>query len=205
MRLPGAPATAPPALSTSLTVADGRAYTVARMGAPGEAEARIIEDDRTLPAAGKAKLRVVQAAQRTLDVSWVDGPVVATGVAFTTTTDYQGVKPGKRELRVQPSGGQPTTVPAALTAGSIYSLLVLQTADGQVTAAVLADARREGPVPRGGVETGAGGTVRDGGAVRDGSTAAPVLAVVLLAGLLVVAFGGAVAAYRPRPVRVRRR
>jgi hypothetical protein len=191
MRLPGAPADALPALSTSLTVADGRAYTVARMGPPDRAEARIIQDDRTLPTAGKAKLRVVQAAQRTLDVSLVDGPVLAKDVGFTTATDYQGIDPGTRTLRVQPAGGQPMTVQTSVTPGSIYSLLVLEAADGRVTAAVLADAKREGPVPAGGVNTGAGGTARP--------TARPAMlrtTALLLVGFLMVVFGGAVAASR---------
>jgi len=180
MRLPGAPASSAPALSTSLTVVDGRAYTVARMGPPDHADARVIEDDRTLPTDNKAKLRVVQAAQRTLDVSVVDGPVIAQGVAFTTTTGYQGIDPGPRTLRVQPAGGQPIVVPTSVTAGSIYSLLVLQTADGHVTAAVLTDAGREGPVPQGGVNTGGGGSARDD---RPGPSQVLLVVLVVLGAL----------------------
>jgi hypothetical protein len=188
MRAPGAPPSALPVLSTSLTVVDGRAYTVARMGAPDNAQARVIEDDRTLPASGKAKLRVVQAAQRTLDVSLADGPVIAKGVAFTTATSYQGVDPGARTLRVQPAGGKPTTVRATVTAGSIYSLLVLEAANGGVSAVLLADAKREGAVPVGGVNTGAGGTAR--------SDANPAL--VWVGGLLLLLFGAGLAASRAR-------
>ena len=95
--------------------------------------------------------------------------------------------------KVQPAGGQPITVQATMTAGSIYSLLVLQTDDGRVTAAVLADARREGPVPQGGVNTGAGGSARD-------TRAGPILA--LIGGLLLVAFGG-LAASRARRLPIR--
>jgi hypothetical protein len=195
MRLPGAEASSPPALSTSLTVMDGRAYTVARMGPPEHADARVIEDDRTLPADGTAKLRVVQAAQRTLDVSVVDGPVIAEDVPFTTATGYQRIDPGSRKLRVQPAGGQPITVQADVTAGSTYSLLVLQTADGRVTAAVLADARREGPVPHGGVNTGAGGSARD-------TRAGPIVA---LSGVLLLVMVGGFAASRARRMPVRSR
>jgi hypothetical protein len=195
MRLPGAAASSAPALSTSLTVVDGHAYTVARMGPPEHADARVIEDDRTLPTDNKAKLRVVQAAQRTLDVSVVDGPVIAKDIAFTTATGYQRIDPGARTIRVQPAGGQPIAVQASVTAGSIYSLLVLQTADGRVTAAVLADARREGPVPQGGVNTGAGGTARD-------SRPGPALA--LIGALLLVMVGGLAASRAWRlPIRSR--
>jgi hypothetical protein len=138
----------------------------------------IIEDDRTLPADGKAKLRVVQAAQRTLDVSIADGPVIASGIAFTTATGYQGVDPGAKTLRVQPTGGRATTVQATMTAGSIYSLLVLEATDGGVSSVLLTDAQRQGTVPRGGVNTGAGGTA------PPNAPAVPVLAGVVLLVLL---------------------
>jgi hypothetical protein len=192
MRAPGAAATSKPVLSTSVTVEDGHAYTVGRMGAPGNAQARIFEDDRSLPADGKAKLRVLQAAQRILDVSVTDGPVIAKGVAFTTATGYQGVDPGLRTLQVQPAGGKPISVPATVTAGSIYSLLVLEATNGAVSGVVLVDAKGDGAVPRGGVETGAGGT-----APHRGGSSTPVLAGLFLLVLL----AGGVAGTRLRTAR----
>jgi hypothetical protein len=193
MRKPGADAKSPPVLSTSLTVVDGHSYTVGRMGAPGAAIARIFEDDRTLPAADQAKLRVVQAAQRTLDVSVADGPTIATNVAFTSATGYQGIAPGTKTLRVQPAAGKLTTVEAALTAGSIYSLLVLEAPDGGVKAHLLTDAKREGRVPTGGVATGGGGTAH-----RDSSPTP-----LLVGALLLALFGGGLAVSRTRRLPVR--
>jgi len=185
MRGPGAAAKSAPVLSTVLTVADGHAYTVGRMGSPEHAEARIIEDDRTLPAGDQAKLRVVQAAQRMLDVSVADGPVVAKDVAFTTATAYQGIQPGTKTLRVQPAGGQATSVQTTITAGNIYSLLILQGADGKLSAAVLTDAKRAGAVPRGGVATGAGGTADTGGNLATSP--------ITIAGLLLLVVGAGIA------------
>jgi Domain of unknown function (DUF4397) len=173
MRGPGAAAKSAPVLSTVLTVADGHAYTVGRMGSPEHAEARIIEDDRTMPTGDQAKLRVVQAAQRMLDVSVADGPVVAKDVAFTTATAYQGIDPGTKTLRVQPAGGQATSIQTTITAGNVYSLLILQGDDGKLTAAILTDAKRSGNVPRGGVNTGGGG-------MADGSTISPYFTAALL-------------------------
>jgi hypothetical protein len=181
MRGPGADAKSKPVLSTALTVVDGHAYTVGRMGSPEHAEARIFEDDRTLPGGDQAKLRVVQAAQRTLDVAVANGPVIAKDVAFTTATAYQGIDPGTKTLRVQPAGGQATTIQATVTAGSIYSLLVLQGQDGNLSATVLTDAKRAGDVPRGGVNTGAGGTADASGT--------PFAALGLAAALLVAVAG----------------
>lgn len=191
MRKPGDPVTALPVLSASVTVGEGRAYTVARIGAPGKAEARIIEDDRTLPTGDQAKVRVVQAAQRTLDVTVADGGTttkdIAKNVAFATATGYQGVNAGDRTLRVQPAGGQATNVRAKVAAGSVYSLLVLEGANGTVTAQLRTDAKREGQVPKGGVETGAGGTQRTS------------LLPVLVGGLaLLLLCGGALSTLRAR-------
>jgi Domain of unknown function (DUF4397) len=182
MRKPGAPATDKPALSTTLTVADGRSYTVARMGSPDNAQARILEDDRTLPTGDKAKLRIVQAAQRTLDVSIADGPTLAKDVTFSTATEYMGVDPGANTLRVQPTGGQPITVAASVTAGNIYSLLVLEAPDGGVKASLLADAKRVGAVPKGGIDTGAGGT-----APGRGGNGSALLLASLVAGVVALA------------------
>jgi hypothetical protein len=160
MRKPGDPVTALPVLSASVTVSEGKAYTVARIGAPGRAEARIIEDDRSLPAGNQAKVRVVQAAQRTFDVSVAGGGTIANNVAFATTTGYQGIDAGDKTLRVQPAGGQATNVRAKVAAGSVYSLLVLEGANGTVTAQLRTDAKRDGAVPQGGVPAGGGGTQR---------------------------------------------
>ncbi len=187
----------------AIRTAGGRPATVGRMGSPEHAEARIIEDDRTLPTGDQAKLRVVQAAQRMLDVSVADGPVVAKDVAFTTATAYQGIEPGSKTLRVQPAGGQATSIQVTITAGSIYSLLVLQGDDGKLSAAVLTDAKRAGQVPRGGVNTGAGGTANAGGSLATSQALAAAL-------LLVVAGAGVAGAvlvgrrYVPAAVRARR-
>jgi Domain of unknown function (DUF4397) len=187
MRKPGDPVTALPVLSASVTVSDGKAYTVARIGAPGKAEARIIEDDRSLPAGNQAKVRVVQAAQRTFDVSVAGGGTIAKNVAFATATGYQGVDAGDKTLRVQPAGGQATNVRAKVAAGSVYSLLVLEGANGTVTAELRTDAKRQGEVPKGGVETGAGGTQQTS------------LPPVLVGGLaLVLLCGGALSTLRAR-------
>jgi Domain of unknown function (DUF4397) len=191
MRKPGDPATAQPVLSTSVTVSSGRAYTVARIGSPDKAEIRVIPDDRTLPGGNQARVRVVQAAQRTLDVTVAGGSAIAKDVAFATATGYQGVAAGDRVLQVQPAGGKATSVRASIAAGSVYSLLVLEGANGGIKAELRTDAKRTGVVPRGGVEAGAGGT-------RRAADRTPLLAagLVLLAGC-----GMALSARRRAPRR----
>ena len=182
MRKPGDPESALPVLTASITVEAGKAYTAARIGPPDKAEARVFPDDRSLPAGNVAKLRVVQVAQRTVDVSVVNGPSVASGAGLATITAYTEVQPGKRELKVQPAGGQPITVPAAFDAGGVYSVLVLEGIDGKLSALLRTDAKRAGQMPNGGVDTGAGGTAHEdytpllvGGAVLVALMAAAVL------------------------------
>jgi hypothetical protein len=86
-------------------------------------------------------------------------------------------------------------VRTTMTAGSIYSLLVLQEADGSVKAAVLTDAKRAGTVPSGGVNTGGGGTA---GPQTDGLSAltAVLTAMLVLGVVTVVMVGGGLLASR---------
>jgi hypothetical protein len=182
MRKPGDPPNSPPVLSTSVTVVEGKGYTVARIGSPEKSEARVIEDDRTPPAADKGKVRVVQAAQRTLDVSVEGGPAIASGVAFASATGYKEVDAGGRTFSVAPSGGQAVKLQQNVASGSVYSILVTEDTSGGVKATILTDARRDGSMPEGGVATGAGGS-------RRSASAFPMMLVSLLlitmAGLLV--------------------
>jgi hypothetical protein len=107
MRGPGAAAKSTPVLSTVLTVADGHAYTVGRMGSPEHAEAKIIEDDRTMPTGDQAKLRVVQAAQRMLDVTVADGPVVRRTSRSPRPPHTRASPPARRRCASSPPAGRP--------------------------------------------------------------------------------------------------
>jgi hypothetical protein len=84
---------------------------------------------------------------------------VATQVQFATTTPYHVVKAGKMTLRVQPSGGGAVTpMHVTLQPDGVYTVLVL---DGRskLVPKLLTDAGRDGPVPKGPVDTGAGGSL----------------------------------------------
>jgi len=186
MRAVGSPPTSAPILTTQATVETGKAYTVAGVGRHADLGLRVIVDDLGLPEAGKAKIRVVQASirQPTLDVAVSSGDTVADGVQFATTTTYQEVKPGRWTLKLSaPGASTSTTVTAPINAGCVYSLIVLDGANGGLTAQLRTDARSNG-VPEGGVNTGAGGTAHS----SDGRTG------LLLAGsgvlLLAVLAGG---------------
>ncbi|SCF00244.1 protein of unknown function [Micromonospora coriariae] len=185
MREAGAPASDPPVLTTEVAVTSGGAYTVAGVGRHADLGLRVLNDDLSAPTGGRAKVRVVQASVRTpvLDVAAADGPMIANGVQFATTTDYHQVEPGSWRLRLTGAGGPSTDTEVRLTGGAVYSLLVLDAKQGGLTAELRRDAEGGTVVPAGGVDTGAGGiagTGRGGYPLVAGGLAAAAVAVSLL-------------------------
>jgi Domain of unknown function (DUF4397) len=162
MRPKGAPSTTPTTLTASVSVVAGKAYTVAGVGLNVDLGLRVLSDDLSRPATGKAKVRIIQAsgAVPLLDVSLPDSTPIATNVAFATTTAYQQVAPGNWALALRASGSSSvvSTVSCNLEAGDVYSIIVLDAAGGGLRAEARIDARGGSSVPVDGVATGAGGT-----------------------------------------------
>ncbi|MEV4628310.1 DUF4397 domain-containing protein [Micromonospora sp. NPDC049523] len=214
MRQAGAPASTKPVLTAEVAVTAGDAYTVAGVGRYADLGLRVLDDDISAPAAGRAKVRVVQASVRApvIDVAAADGPTIADAVQFATTTPYSQVEPGSWKLRLNSAGGTPTTADVRLTAGTVYSLLVLDAAQGGLTTELRVDARGGEVVPAGGVDTGAGGA-RDMVGVQDviGLEASeagddpgrgyPLIAAVAAGALLVVLAAATVLLLRRRARR----
>ena len=193
MRTSGAPKSEPPVLTTQVSVTAGDAYTVAGVGRYADLGLRVLADDLTLPAGGQAKVRVIQASVQApiIGVALPDGTPIAQNVAFATTTDYQLVRPGDWRLLISPADGRtPTQAQAKLGTGNVYSLLVLDGQKGLKTE-VRIDATRDGGVPTGGVETGAGGTA-----------GSPSWLPLTGAGVLLVVALGAVWGVRRRAAKV---
>jgi hypothetical protein len=161
MRKAGAPAGDKPVITTEVGVTNGGAFTVAGVGRFADLGLRIIKDDLKLPDPGKSKVRVIQASVKApvLNVAGKNGTPIGDNVEFATTTAYREVKPGSWSVRVSPAGGGRTSeLPCTLGAGSVYSLIVLDDANGGLKPELHVDAERQGTVPLGGVATGAGGT-----------------------------------------------
>lgn len=159
MRLEGRPESEAPVLTTQVTVEGGQAYTVAGVGRSANLGLKILNDDLSRPAPGRAKVRVIQASvgAPVLDVSLTDGTSIATGVEFATTTPYQIVPPGTWRLQLKPTGtGSVSTVSATLRPGNVYSLLVLDSGTA-LKAELRLDAAGGVSAPDGAVATGAGG------------------------------------------------
>jgi hypothetical protein len=162
MRPAGAPVSSPPVLSTNLNAAPGKAYTVAGVGPYAALGLTVLNDDLTLPSAGQARARVLNGSARakTVSVTAQNGPTVTDGVGFAKTTPYSAVQAGKWTLQVA-STAQPdleATSAVTLSAGDVYSLVVLDAGDGGLTLATHPDAVSAAVTPSGSIETGGGGT-----------------------------------------------
>ena len=160
MRPKGAPPNTPTTLTATVNVLAGKAYTVAGVGKNVDLGLRVLVDDLSRPQSGKAKVRIIQASgiAPLLDISLPNGTPIAVGVAFATTTAYQQVAPGTWSLQLKPAGsGTASTVNTTLDSGDVYSLIVLDDANGRLKAEVRVDARGGSSVPVEGVGTGGGG------------------------------------------------
>jgi hypothetical protein len=162
MRPAGASPSTPPVLSTNVNAGAGKAYTVAGVGPYADLGLTVIDDDLTLPASGQSRARVLNGSARakTVKVTAQDGPIVTGGIAFAHTSPYTSVPAGKWTLQVA-STSQPeleATSAVDLSAGDVYSLVVLDSGDGGLTLATHPDAVSAAVTPSGSVETGAGGT-----------------------------------------------
>ena len=189
MRPVGAPASSPPSVSTSFMVSAGVNYTVASIGSVSERRLAVLQDQMAGSAGsngsnGDVLVRVIQASakQPRVTVS-VGSDVLARQLAFGSATQYQPVQAGKPTVVFSAPGGH-AAMPVTLAAGSVHTIVVLDSAAG-LKIDNLTDAAASPVAPRGGAATGLGGTAPGAGGPRP----APWLAT-LAAGLLLVAVGG---------------
>jgi len=134
MRTAGSPSTSAPAVTWSVQVKAGQAYTVAAFGTPDQISNRLISDDLTPPAAGKARVRLIQGARSVapVTVQAVGGPLLAQNVPYGATTGYADVPAGRWALKVT-SGGKTAATSVDVAAGGVYSLIVVQGKGGALT------------------------------------------------------------------------
>ena len=165
MRPAGAAATSPPVLSTNVNAVAGKAFTVAGVGPYADLGLAVLNDDLTLPSGGQSRVRVIQGSARakTVSIAAQDGPTVTEGIAFSKTTGYAAVPAGKWTLQVssEEQADLQATAAVTLAAGGVYSLVVLDAADGGLTLATHQDAVSAAVTPSGSVETGGGGTATE--------------------------------------------
>jgi hypothetical protein len=157
IRPAGAPASTVPVLSATLMVHAGRAYTVAAMGPAKAVRLQALNDRLTTPR-GKSLVRVIQASLKEQRVTVQAGSAtLASNLAFASVTSYGADKPGLWMLHAA-GGSQTWSGKVKLTAGSIHTLVVLDSSSG-LKVVNLMDAAGSAMMPEGGVDTGLGGTV----------------------------------------------
>ncbi len=197
MRPAGSPASTPAMLTQTVQVVAGKAYSVLAVGPTGGLALQVVPDDLTAPGAALSRVRLIQASTSTgaVEVRAVSGPVLVQDAAYGLVSSYSEVPQGRWTLQVAGSnaGSSPTTTQVDLRAGSVTTLLVLNSAtSGGVVLKSITDASAAAVLPTGGVETGEGGTAGSDGS--DGLASVRALVSVLL-GLLVA---GSVLARRRR-------
>jgi Domain of unknown function (DUF4397) len=186
MRMSGQRANAPAVASTALMLMGSMQYTVAAMGAGDHEQFQTFDDSSTVPA-GKAAVRILQAASLTTETADVGQQQVGNNLRFGDVTHYQTVSPGTRLVSLATTAGR-ATADIPLSANSTHTLVVLDGSDGPQISE-LTDAAGVTNSPQGGAATGFGGT-----APRPLSSPLPWLAMIT---------GGAVAAALGRWRRAR--
>jgi hypothetical protein len=192
MRGAGAAPTTKPVLSTNFNVSAGAAYTVAGMGPNNGLRLQVIPDRLTAPK-GRALVRVIQASMHQERVTVrLNGRSLTSRLAFSHVSTYVAVRPGT--LRVRAAGATAScTRTVNLAAGSIHTLVVLDTSATALGVTDLMDAQGSQVDPVGGAQTGFGGT-----AARPGAPVLPWVAAAV-AGLLAAVGGGLLVSRRRRP------
>ncbi len=190
MRAAGAKASSPPVLSTDVHIAQGGAYTVAGMGPNKGLRLQVLRDELTTPA-GKSRVRVIQASLKHIKVTiMAGGQTLAKELPFGHVTDYVTANPGTFRVHAEGMGAMGAKA-VTLDAGSIYTLVVLDSSGNGLEIDPLQDAAGSTVMPNGAAQTGLGGTAAT-------SAPSPVLWVSLLAAGALLAGAGA---FRMRKVR----
>jgi len=166
IRPAGSAPTSTPAASVRASVRAGAPYSAVLLGPMAQLQAVVVGDDFAAPPAGRAKLRVIDAAPQSppLDIAVADGPVLFRDVRFGEVTPFLTVAAGKMGMEVRAAGTPRvlfTQGAATIPAGMILTLAGTISAAGQIETLPIVDAAGAGSLPRGGVATGAGGTARD--------------------------------------------
>ena len=133
MRSAGSSASSKPAFTASVTVQAGRAYTVAALAvATGGGQARVLDDSLTTPA-GKSLVRVIQASRTQKKVNFYCscGGYITTNAAPGTVSADQPIPPGPWTMTATGSSAK-GSLPVTLTAATVHTELVLDTAGGGI-------------------------------------------------------------------------
>lgn len=179
----------PPILTETFRAEPGQAFTVAGLGDAADASVQVLTDDLSLPGDGQARVRLLPAASSapSVTVTADGGPTLVQDAAYGTPSGYAAVPAGSWQLDVTPGPGASVAAAATrvdLESNAVYTLLVLESADGLEVKAVT-DAQGTTVTPVGGAQTGAGGLADTAGRTPMALAAGALLSLVVGGALLV--------------------
>jgi hypothetical protein len=163
LRPAGSSAGSAPLASARASITAGAPYSAVLLGASPQLKTVVAKDDFTAPPAGRAKLRIIDAAPQSppLDIAVADGPMLFRDVRFGEVSPFITVAAGRMAVEVRAAGTSRvlfTQGAAPIPAGMIVTLAGTISAAGQIETLPILDAAGAGNLPRGGIATGAGGT-----------------------------------------------
>lgn len=171
MRRAGRPGTAPKLLSGVADLSADRAYTFIAFDDGARVRTIAFGDDNSTPAAGSARIRLINTAAGSgaVDVTAVNGPALADRLRVGATSDYATVPGGTWQVRIRGARSvQPVEQTLEVPAGTVQTLVVV---NGPATPRIISAVDATGIAgttaaglpttgPVGGVPTGGGGTAR---------------------------------------------
>ncbi len=167
----------PPLVSTTLNAMVGESYTLGAVGDKEPSGLKIFTDDLTPPAAGQAKVRVIDAAPPApvLDVTGPGGTPFALGLAHGSASDYRQVPAGPVVLAAGAPGAPETALPITVAANQVVSVVLVSNGGGIATR-VQVDAEGPTAMPPGPVDAGYGGAAGERPGALAGGLAFALLA-----------------------------
>ena len=173
--------TTPAVISTTLTLAADKDYSVVAVGKLANIAPLVLEDNNAAPAAGKAHIRFVHASPDApaVDIAVKGGPVIFSNIAFKGVGNYTPVAAGTYDLEVRLAGKTDVVlaIPGVkLEDGGVYTAWAMGLAGGDPKlSAVLSVDRASSAAPASLPVTG--------------GSSSGLLAVIALMGVTLIGFG----------------
>jgi hypothetical protein len=149
---------ATPVVSSALKAESGSSYTLASIGAADKRSLSVFTDDLTAPPAGRARVRVINAAPPApvLDVRGPGGSPFSAGLPLSQVSGYRTVNAGTLPLSAGPPGGLGTNFSVPVGPNQVISVVLVSDGSG-IAAQPHVDAAGPGNVPPGSIAAGYGG------------------------------------------------
>ena len=166
MRPHGAAASTPAALTWTVDISPGSAYTAAAVGTNNQLRGIVLKDSTTAPGPKTGMVRVIQASSQAghVSVNAQNGPSIVGDIAYGAASSYVSVPAGTWNI-VTKSSSAPSlsgSLSLSVAGGSRTSVVILDQAGGGLAVRSVLDASGASAVPIGSVSAGGGGTAHSG-------------------------------------------